>query len=395
MPKNASKPRFLDSATALVTVGKNPEEQFGFVNPPVVHGSTVLYSDYDSIKNRKPLRYSYGRTTTPTSEPLQDAVAHLEGGYGAKLCPSGLSAISTMFLCFLRAGDHLLVPDSTYRPTRQFCDGILTGLGIETTYYDPLVGAGIGNLMKENTRLVYTECPGSQTMEIQDIPAIAKAAHEKGALVALDNTWAAGHYFKAFEHGCDISIQAGTKYLVGHSDAMIGTITVTEHLWKDFEKKFTIFGQCAGPDDMYLALRGMRTLDVRLERHMNSALEIANWLKERPEVAEVLHPALPDNPGHTLWKRDFTGASGLFSYVLNPVEDKSVAAFFNSLTLFGLGFSWGGFESLAIPFDPANYRTATKWNHEGPAVRLHIGLEGVDDLKDDLDAAFAAMAAAS
>lgn len=393
MTKNASNRDFQDPATSLITTGRNPEEHFGFVNPPVVHASTALYPDYDSIKNKAPLRYTYGRIKTPTSEALQDSVAKLEGGFGARLCPSGLSAISTMFLCFLKAGDHILVTDSTYRPTRAFCNSILAGLGIETTYYDPLIGAGIAELMKENTRLVFAECPGSQTMEVQDIPAIAKAAHSKGALVAVDNTWAAGHYFKAFDHGCDISIQAGTKYLVGHSDAMIGAITVAENLWSDFEKKFNMIGQCAGPDDVFLALRGLRTLDVRLERHMKNGLEIAAWLNERPEVKQVLHPGLPHHPGHDLWKRDFSGASGLFSLILEPAPQKAVAAFFNSLKLFGMGFSWGGYESLAIPFDPSTYRTATKWNHDGEAVRLHIGLEGVEDLKSDLSAAFTAMAA--
>ena len=394
MSHNPKNSRFSNAATALITSGRNPSEQFGFVNPPVYHGSTVLYPSYETIKTKQ-TRYGYGRRLTPTMEALQDSVADLEGGYGSKITPSGLSAITTMLLCFLRAGDHILVTDSTYRPARVFCEGMLTDLGIETTYYDPLIGGGIADLIKENTKLIYTECPGSQTMDIQDIPAIAAAAHDKGVLVSIDNTWAAGHYFKAFDHGCDISVQAGTKYLVGHSDAMLGTITVSEPLWKDFSSRFEMLGQCAGPDDIFLALRGIRTLDVRLERHMKSGLEIAQWMRERPEVLEVLHPGLAGAPGHDLWKRDFSGASGLFSLVLNPVSENAVAAFFNSLKLFGMGFSWGGFESLAIPFNPAGYRSATTWDRDGQCVRLHIGLEGVDDLKADLDQAFAAMAAAS
>lgn len=394
MSHDSSTPRSTSAATALVTSGRNPFEHFGFVNTPVYHGSTVLFPSYEAIKTKQN-RYGYGRRLTPTMEGLQESVAELEGGFGAKITPSGLSAISTMLLCFLRSGDHLLVTDSTYRPTRVFCDRMLAGLGIETTYYDPLIGGGIGDLIRDNTKLVYTESPGSQTMDVQDIPAIAAAAHARGALLAIDNTWAAGHYFKPFNHGCDISVQAGTKYIVGHSDAMLGTITVSEPLWKDFSDRFGMLGQCAGPDDIFMASRGIRTLDVRLERHMKSGFEIAQWLRGRPEVAEVLHPGLPGAPGHDIWKRDFTGASGLFSLILNPVPENAVAAFFNSLKFFGMGFSWGGFESLAIPFDPASYRTATNWDREGQCVRLHIGLEGVDDLKADLDQALSAMNAAS
>ncbi len=390
--RQSHTPKF-SGITRLLHTGRKPEEQFGFVNTPVYHGSTVLYPSYDAIKN-KAQKYVYGRVLNPTSESLQNTVAELEGGYRSVLCPSGLSAITSMMLSVLKSGDHVLVTDSTYRPARVFCDGFLTDIGIEVTYYDPLIGSDIGSLMKPNTRLVYTECPGSQTMEMQDIPAIAGVAHEHGALVAADNTWSAGHYFKPLEHGCDISVQAGTKYLVGHSDVMMGVITVSEPLWEEFHGKYSLLGQTAGPDDAYLTLRGVRTLDVRLERHMQNALEMANWLEARDEVAQVLHPALPSHPGHDIWRRDFTGSSGLFSMILKPVPETAVAAFFNALSLFGMGYSWGGFESLAIPFNPSDYRSATTWDLEGQAVRFHIGLESPEDLKSDLDAAFHAMNAA-
>ncbi len=389
-----NQPSNIGPSTDLVHSGRHPHENHGFVNPPVYHASTIFFPSYESLKARD-TQYVYGRRGTPTMAALEEAVSSLEGGYGTKICPSGLSAITTMLLSFLKAGDHLLVTDSTYRPTRSFCDEVLKGLGIETTYYDPMLGADIASLFKPNTKLVYTECPGSQTMEVQDIPAIVKAAHEHGILVSTDNTWSAGHYFKAFEHGCDISVQAGTKYIVGHSDAMLGTITVTEEHWPTLDKYWNLIGPCAGPDDIYLAQRGLRTLDVRLERHMKNTLEIASWLQDRAEVERVMYPALPSDPGHEIWKRDFTGASGLFSFVLKPVPDAAVAKFFNSLKFFGMGYSWGGYESLAVPFDPSSYRSATVWPHEGPGVRLHIGLEDVDDLKADLDGAFAAMTAAA
>ncbi len=380
-------------ATDLVTAGRQYSEH-GIVSPGVYHASTILYPNTDALRAQNQ-PYTYGRKGTPTARALEESIAQLEGGHACRLTPSGLAAVSTVMMSFLDAGDHVLVTDSAYRPTRSLCNGLLERMGIETTFYDPLIGSGIADLMKPNTRLVMTECPGSQTFEMQDIPAIVKAAHVHGALVAIDNTWSAGHYFKAFEHGCDISVQAGTKYIVGHSDAMIGTITVTEEHWPTLDKYWNLIGPCAGPDDIYLAQRGLRTLDVRLERHMKNTIEIAAWLQERAEVERVMYPALPSDPGHEIWKRDFSGASGLFSFVLKPVPDAAVAKFFNSLKFFGMGYSWGGYESLAVPFDPSSYRSATVWPHEGPGVRLHIGLEDVDDLKADLDGAFAAMTAAA
>jgi cystathionine beta-lyase len=381
--------------TRLVTSGRDTESQFGFVNPPVYHASTVLYpTAEDQVAHRS--RYQYGRRGTPTTEALEHALRSLEGTAcaGVSLLPSGLAAVSTALLSVLGAGDHILVSDSVYRPTRIVCDGVLARLGIETSYYDPVIGAGIAALFRPNTRAVFVEAPGSQSMEIQDIPAIAAAAHGQGATVLMDNTWATPLYFDAFAKGVDLSIQAGTKYIGGHSDIMFGTVSANAATWPKLKDTAGMLGLCAGPDDVYLALRGLRTLAVRLGRHYDSALRIARWLAARPEVLRVLHPALETHPGHAIWQRDFTGASGLFSIVLKPTRDKAVYAFMNELALFGMGYSWGGFESLVILFDCSEYRTATKWSPGGPTLRFHIGLEAVDDLIADLTRAFATMAAA-
>ncbi len=377
----------LSPETRLVTAGRDYAEH-GFVNPAVYHGSTVLFPSAHALHDRSQ-PYVYGRRGTPTSKAVEEAVALVEGGHNAKMAPSGMAAISTALLAFLKAGDHLLMVDTAYNPARQFCDGLLKGMGVETSYYDPLMGRSIAQLIRPNTRVVYTESPGSQTMEVQDIPAIADAAHTAGAIVMIDNTWGAGHYFKAFAHGADISIQAATKYLVGHSDAMMGTVTCNRETWDQFKEAYEQMGQFAGPDDMYLTLRGIHTLDVRLERHMKNAISVAEWLRGRPEVDTVLYPALSNAPGHEIWKRDFTGASGLFSIVLKPCSEKATEAFLDQLSLFGMGYSWGGFESLAIPFSP--YRTATEWTAAGPCIRFHIGLENPDDLKADLAEGFAAL----
>lgn len=379
--------------TELVTSGRDPHANFGFVNPPVYHGSTVLFATAEKLVGLDQ-QYVYGRKATPTSRALETAITMLEGGHDTKIMSSGLGAITTTLLAVTKSGDHILMTDSVYRPARRFCDTMLAGLGIETTYYDPLIGAGIEALMRPNTKLVYTESPGSQTMEVHDLPAIAKAAHAGGALVACDNTWATGLYYRPLALGADISVQAGTKYVVGHADVMLGAVTVQEPVWERLHQAYDGLGQCVGPDDVYLALRGLRTLSVRLERHMASAIDMARWLEARDEVATVLHPALPEHPGHALWKRDYTGSTGLFSVVLKPVARDAVLAFLNALELFGMGYSWGGYESLCVLFDPQGYRSATQWRGEGPALRFHIGLEDVDDLKADLDRAFAALRAA-
>jgi cystathionine beta-lyase len=378
-------------ATRLVAAGRDYAEH-GFVNPAVYHGSTVLFPTVAALHDRTQA-YVYGRRGTPTSRAVEEAVALVEGGHNAKMLPSGLAAITTALLAFLKSGDHLLMVDTVYQPARHLCDGVLRKLGIETSYYDPLIGRGIAALMRPNTRVVYCESPGSQTMEVQDIAALAEAAHRGGAVAMIDNTWSAGHYFKAFDHGCDVSIQAATKYLVGHSDAMMGTVTCNAETWPAFKEAYESMGQFAGPDDMYLTLRGIHTLDVRLERHMKNATTVAEWLRGRDEVETVLYPALSNAPGHDQWKRDFSGASGLFSIVLKPCSDTAADAFLDRLTLFGMGYSWGGFESLAVPFRPQ--RTATTWTPPGPCMRFHIGLESPDDLIADLGEGFAALRAQS
>jgi cysteine-S-conjugate beta-lyase len=380
------------TATEIVHAGRDPFAHHGFVNPPVYRGSTVLYKTLESFEGRTQ-RYTYGRRGTPTSEALEVAIASLEGGARTWLAPSGAAAIATLLLSVTKAGDHILVADTVYQPTRRLCEGPLKRFGVETTYYDPTIGSGITRLMRSNTTLVYTESPGSLTFEIQDIPAIAAAAHDAGALVAMDNTWASPLYFKPFAHGVDISVQAGTKYVVGHADAMLGAITVTDKLAPTLVAEAGGFGICAGTEEMYLGLRGFRTLEVRLERHWRSGIEIARWLEGRPEVAGVTHPALPSHPQHALWQRDFLGASGLFSIELKPCSKTALAAMLNGLTLFGMGASWGGYESLVLPFDASRARSATVVSAKGPTLRFHIGLEDVDDLKADLDAGFARLAA--
>ena len=384
----------LRSATQLVTGGRE-NVAHGFVNPPVHHVSTVLYPTAEDFLARR-ARYLYGRRGTPTSEALETALRELEGAdcAGVALLPSGLAAISTALLTVLNAGDHLLVTDSVYEPTRKFCDGVLKRYGITTTYYDPLIGADIAALIAPNTRAVFVEAPGSLTFEVQDVPAIAAAAHARGAVVLMDNTWASPLFFRAFAKGVDLSIQAATKYIGGHSDVMLGTVSANANIWPRLSETVHLLGLCAGPDDIYLALRGLRTLGVRLAQHQQAGLKIARWLAQRPEIARVLHPALEGCPGHAIWQRDFSGATGLFSIVFKPVEKHAVYAFLDGLKLFGIGASWGGFESLAIPFDCAAIRTATHWAPGGPTVRFHIGLEDVDDLIGDLERGFAAFAAA-
>ena len=386
----------LEAETRLVVSGRDTRTQKGFVNPPVVRGSTVLYPTADDLHAHRG-EYQYGRHGTPTTRALQDALIALEGPQcaGVGLVPSGLSAISTALLSVLKAGDHVLVCDNVYRPTRNFCNGLLTRYGVETTYFDPLIGADIASLFRSNTRAVMVEAPGSQSFEMPDVPAIAAIAHARGALVIDDNTWATPLYRRALEQGVDISIQAATKYIGGHSDIMFGTISANAKAWPALAETIRLLGVCAGPDDVFLALRGLRTLAVRLAHHQQSAIDMAQWLAARPEVARVLHPALAGDPGHAIWKRDFTGASGLFSIVLKPAPQAAVDALLDTVKLFGMGYSWGGFESLIIPFDCSEYRTATAWAPDGPTLRLHIGLESLSDLKTDLDRGFAAFRAAS
>ncbi|TAK50213.1 MAG: cystathionine beta-lyase [Xanthobacteraceae bacterium] len=385
----------LDPATLLVTGGRDTAAQKGFVNPPVVHGSTVLYPSAEDLLAHRG-EYHYGRHGSPTTRALTQALQELEGSNcaGVALAPSGVSAISAALLAVLKAGDHLLVSDSIYRPTRSMCDDLLLGLGIETTYFDPLIGAGITSLFRDNTRAVFLEAPGSQSLDMSDIPAIAAVARARGIWIINDNTWATPLLFRSLDKGVDLSVQSATKYIGGHSDIMLGTVAANGRAWPKLAAAIRLLGLCAGPDDVFLALRGLRTLAVRLARHQAAGIEMANWLAARPEVLRVLHPALPGDPGHAIWKRDFSGACGLFSVILRPAPQAAVNAFLNSLRLFGMGFSWGGFESLVIPFDCASYRTATVWQPGGPGLRFHIGLENLDDLKADLAQGFEVLAKA-
>lgn len=392
-----SSRRFAHPETMLGHALIDPADFGGVVNPPVYHASTVTFRDMADMEQREAAMVRgddvlwYGRKGTPTTFAVQNAIAALEGGHRSLVLPSGLAACTSAIAAFVRTGDHILVSDTVYGPTRHFVKTVLARGGVTATFYDPLIGAGIAALMRPNTRLVMVESPGSQSFEIQDIPAIADIAHRHGAVVVMDNTWATPLYFKPFEHGVDVSVQAATKYIVGHSDATLGIVTANREHWPTLREHVFANGQTAGPDDLYLAQRGLRTMALRLERHWKSALEVAHWLAARPEVERVLHPALPGAPGHELWKRDFLGASGLFSIVLKPCSSNAMRAFVDRLELFGLGFSWGGFESLIMPFDGASGREASSWTYAGPALRLHIGLEAPADLMDDLSQGFAAL----
>ncbi|MCR4282528.1 MAG: cystathionine beta-lyase [Bauldia sp.] len=385
------RPRKL--ATRLVRAGRDKSLTGQFVNPPVVHASTVLFDSVDDMVHRRQ-RYQYGRRGTPTSEALESAVNELEGAEGTILCPSGLAAAATALLSCVSAGDRILLVDSVYAPVRHFADTVLKRLGVETVYYDPLIGAGIEMLFEARTTAVYLEAPGSLTFEMQDLAAIAGVAKRYGATVLFDNTWATPAYFRPLEHGADLSIMAGTKYLAGHSDVMLGTVAANGPALKKLKDVHGAMGVHVGPDDMYLGLRGIRTLPIRLERHWQSAMIVTAWLAARPEVARVLYPPLEADPGHRLWKRDMTGASGLFGIVLYGWSEDQAKRFVDGLELFGIGASWGGFESLAILAHPKPVRTATAWQAEGPLLRLHIGLEDPGDLIADLEAGFARVTAA-
>jgi len=394
-------------ATQVVEGGRRSEwthlgeGKGGIVNPPVWRASTILYDDVAAlragVRTNEDGKLFYGRRGTPTQWSLADALTAMEpDAAGTMLFPSGVSATAVALLSVLNPGDELLMVDSAYDPTRGFCDGFLKRFGVSTRYYDPLAGAGIEALLTERTRAIFLESPGSLTFEVQDVPAIVAVAKAHNLVTLIDNTWATPLLFPALSFGIDLSILACTKYIVGHSDVMAGSVTANAAHFAALRKTAQQLGQVMSPDDAWLAARGLRTLDVRMERHQASAVRIAHWLAEQREVARVLHPALPGCPGHEAWKRDFKGSSGLFSFVLNGGDEASRAALIDGLVHFGIGYSWGGYESLALPVDPQKYRTATRWEAEGPVVRLQIGLEDVDDLIEDLRAGldrFAAKAA--
>jgi cystathionine beta-lyase len=372
-----------NSDTILTHAGRMGDDHFGVVNTPVYRASTILYPNLAALEARD-ARYTYGRRGTPTSESLEDALTLLEGGARTMLCPSGLNAIALAILSVCSHGDHLLMTDNCYGPTRSFCDRLLKRMGIETTYYDPLIGAGIAKLMQPNTKAVFCESPGSLTFEVQDIPAIAAAAHAHGASVMIDNTWATPLFFRPLDHGVDLSVHAATKYIGGHADVMLGYVTANESHRARLEHAHGDLGLYASGDDCYLALRGLRTMAVRLRQHQENATTIAHWLQSHPAIARVLYPALESDPGYALWKRDFKGASGLLGFELKPASQTAQAAFVDGLKLFGIGYSWGGFESLIVP---AHFtRTAKPFAAKGPVFRIHAGLEDVRDLIADLDA---------
>ena len=381
-------PRKLKPGTRLVTAGRPRHSGRGIVNPPVMRASTILFENVADLRAaaRKPDEgLYYGRRGTPTQWSLADALTELEpGAEGTMLYPSGVAAVSAVLLALLGPGDELLMVDSAYEPSRAICTGLLKRFGIATRFYDPLVGAGIAELIGEKTRVVFLESPGSLTFEVQDVPAICAAAKARGVTTVLDNTWATPLLFPALARGVDISILACTKYIVGHSDVMMGSATAAPGFYATLRRTAMQLGQCVSPDDAYLAARGLRTLGVRLRQHEEGGLAVARWLAAQPQVARVLHPALESCPGHDLWRRDFSGSSGLFTIILDGGGEAARAVMIDALELFGIGFSWGGFESLALPVDPAALRTATRWEAAGPAIRLHIGIEDPADLIADL-----------
>jgi cystathionine beta-lyase len=387
----------MNKETRLVHAGRHPERHHGAVNPPVYHVSTILHPSVAAMEagGKTPFEgVRYGRYGTPTTFAFEEAMAEIEGGGRAIATSSGLAAITGALMSFLKAGDHVLVADCVYQPTRKFCDTILAGFGVAVTYYDPRIGAGIAALMRPETKVVFTESPGSLTFEVQDIPAICAAAHAGGAVVMIDNTWGVLN-FQPFAHGVDVSIQACTKYVVGHADAMLGCVTVREDLWQRTKTAIAAIGHSPGAEELYLGLRGVRTLAVRLARHAETALDLCRWLEARPEVARVLYPPLPSDPGHELWKRDFGGACGLFGVILKPVAKARVDSMLDGYRHFKLGYSWGGFESLVLPTTGhAITRTASRWEPAGPSLRFHAGLEDADDLIADLEAGFARLKAA-
>ncbi|ROV58642.1 cystathionine beta-lyase [Vibrio ponticus] len=382
--------------TQYVTAGRDKKWTNGVVNPPVQRASTVVFNTVAEKKhatiNRANKTLFYGRRGTHTHFALQDAMVEIEGGAGCALYPCGTAAISNAILAFVESGDHILMVDTCYEPTRDFCEKIMKKMGVETTYFSPTIGEEIADLIQPNTKVLFLESPGSITMEVQDVPTLARIAHQHDVIVMLDNTWAAGVNFSPFEHGVDISIQAATKYIVGHSDVMLGTAVASEKYWDQLREQSYLMGQCVSADDAYLGLRGIRTLDVRLRQHAESSLKVAQWLQTRPEVDHVRHPALETCPGHEFFKRDFTGGNGLFSFVLKTTNPTATTALLDGMKHFSMGYSWGGFESLILANEPKSFnylRSVANPNFDGTLIRIHIGLEDVDDLIADLEAGLA------
>lgn len=374
--------------TIVTHAGRDPAAHHGAVSVPVYRASTILLPTLETLDNKESLRLRYGRRGTPTTHALEDAICALENSDRALLAPSGVMAISVVLMSYAEPGAHVLVTDSAYGPTRKFCESVLRKMGVTTTYYDPAAGEDIEALIRPETRLIWMESPGSQTFEIQDVATIARVARSRGIVTVIDNTWSGGYFFKPLDHGVDISIQAGTKYISGHSDLMLGTIACRASEYERLRETYLRFGVCIGSDDAYLALRGLRTLAVRMRQHHVAGLEVAQWLQQQDEVVQVLHPGLPDNPYHNLWKNYFGGASGLFGFIIHETDRKRLARMFDGFSLFGMGSSWGGFESLMTPSNPSVYRTVTSWVPSGQTVRIHVGLEDPRDLIAEIRAGF-------
>ncbi len=381
----------MKNETLLATLGSSPDDHHGVVNLPTYRASTILFPSYDAFMAADSGNWPtpiYGRYGTPSTMALEEALATVDHADHAIVTSSGLAAIIVSMMAFLKAGDHVLMVDSVYGSTRRFCDMELKRLGVDVQYYDPLVGGDIAALFKDNTRMVFVESPGSLTFEMQDIPAIAKAAKAKNILVVADSTWTTSLYFDAWKHGVDINIQSATKYISGHSDLVMGVITSKAEHYKRLHQTYKNFGMTPSGDNCFLALRGLRSMAVRLARHYDNAMKVANWLQTRPEVEEIFYPALPGSKGHDLWKRDCTGATSLFAFALKAVDEHKLAAMLDGLKLFGMGYSWGGYESLIVPVQIQKLRTATTWPLTGPLIRIHVGLEDVNDLIADLQAGF-------
>lgn len=388
----------MSDATLVVHAGRNPKEQGWMVNPPIHQASTIVFPELEDLLNAErgyannelvePYELKYGRYGTQTNFALEKGIAALENGYNTFVTSSGAAAVNTALIAFLERGDHLLLVDNVYSPTRGFADKFLSKLGVETTYYDPTIGADIKSLIKENTKVIFMESPGSLSFEVQDIPAMCKIAKEHNIITIVDNSWASGIYFKPLDHGADVSVTALTKYINGHSDVIMGAITMHKKHFHVMYEAFRYMAVSAAPSASYLVQRGFRTAKVRMDHCSKTALQLASWLETRPEIHKVMYPALESDPGHTLWKRDFTGAAGIFTIILDKkYSNESLAKMLDKLDLYSMGYSWGGYESLILPIDATSVRTSTKWPYsDKTCLRISVGLEDFDDLKNDLEA---------
>lgn len=371
--------------TVLTHAGSKPDEYHGAVNVPPHRMSTIVFRTYEEFEKVPNVPFSYGRAGTPTSAAFEEGIAEIEGAYRSVATCSGLSAILTTLVAFAREGDHILITDNCYGPSRKTCEEILRRFGVDVEYYPPMIGADIKNLFRDNTKLVFMEAPGSLTFEVQDIGAITQAAKSAGIKTAIDNSWGTPLFFRPIDAGIDVSVMAATKYIGGHSDAMLGVVSATEEAWPAIKRAALMLGLCAGSEELYLGTRGLRTLHVRLPYHQRAGMEIAEFLQKQPQVKRLLHPAFPSCPGHENWKKYFSGATSTFGIILHETDKKKIAAMMDGMQIFRLGFSWGGFESLLFPEQPRSIRTAQKWEEDGFSVRLHIGLEDTADLLQDLE----------